>query len=136
MQSQLQVYSCCCLVIKSCPTLCDPMDRSPPGPSVLGDSPGKHTRSGLFPPPGDLLHPGIEPASPALAGGFFPTAPAVTSIQIGISPHCHEAPSTVPLCRGEPAARKPTLCLTDEAAMAHSLRALRARAGGGGNAAL
>ena len=30
--------------------------------------------SGLpFPPPGDLPDPGIEPASPALAGGFFPT---------------------------------------------------------------
>ena len=30
--------------------------------------------SGLpFPPPGDLPDPGIEPASPALAGGFFTT---------------------------------------------------------------
>ena len=35
--------------------------------------------SGLpFPPPGDLLHPGIEPESPAgsaLAAGFFTTEP-------------------------------------------------------------
>ena len=32
--------------------------------------------SGLpFPPPGDLPDPGIEPASPALAGRFFTTAP-------------------------------------------------------------
>ena len=31
-------------------------------------------RSGLpFPPPGDLPDPGIKPASPALAGGFFTT---------------------------------------------------------------
>ena len=31
--------------------------------------------SGLsFPPPGDLPDPGIEPASPALASGFFTTA--------------------------------------------------------------
>ena len=30
--------------------------------------------SGLpFPSPGDLPHPGIEPESPALAGGFFTT---------------------------------------------------------------
>ena len=30
--------------------------------------------SGLpFPPPGDLLHPGIELTSPALVGGFFTT---------------------------------------------------------------
>ena len=28
-----------------------------------------------FPPPGDLPHPGIEPAPPALAGGFFTTEP-------------------------------------------------------------
>ena len=27
------------------------------------------------PPPGDLPDPGIEPASPALAGGFFTTEP-------------------------------------------------------------
>ena len=33
--------------------------------------------SGLpFPSPGDLPHPGIEPASPALAGGFFTSLPA------------------------------------------------------------
>ena len=31
--------------------------------------------SGLsFPPPGDLPNPGVEPASPALASGFFTTA--------------------------------------------------------------
>ena len=28
-----------------------------------------------FPPPGDLPDPGIKPASPALAGGFFTTQP-------------------------------------------------------------
>ena len=32
--------------------------------------------SGLpFPSPGGLPNPGIEPASPALAGGFFTTEP-------------------------------------------------------------
>ena len=31
--------------------------------------------SGLLFPPGDLPNPGIEPASPALAGGFFTTEP-------------------------------------------------------------
>ena len=29
----------------------------------------------LFPPPGDLTDSGIKPTSPALAGGFFTTAP-------------------------------------------------------------
>ena len=40
------VYSVLFLVTQSCPTLCDPMDCSPPGSSVLGDSPGKNTGMG------------------------------------------------------------------------------------------
>ena len=35
-----------CSVPQSCPTLCDPMDCSPPGSSVHGDSPGKNTGVG------------------------------------------------------------------------------------------
>ena len=35
-----------CLVVQSCPALCDPMDCSPPGFSVRGDSPGKNTGVG------------------------------------------------------------------------------------------
>ena len=35
-----------CLVAQSCLTLCNPMDCSPPGPSVHRDSPGKNTRVG------------------------------------------------------------------------------------------
>ena len=79
---------CCCLVTKSCPTLCNPMDCSPPGSSVHGisqarilewvvificwwNSPGKNTGVGNH----ALLQPGllsvssqprIEPRSPAL----------------------------------------------------------------------
>ena len=30
------ILSCCVLVAQSCPTLCDPMDYSPPGSSVHG----------------------------------------------------------------------------------------------------
>ena len=60
------------------PTLWDPMDCNSPRSSVYGDSPGKNTGVDcLFPPPGDLPQPGIEPArftSPALAGGFFTTS--------------------------------------------------------------
>ena len=56
------------LVTQSCPTFCDPVDCSLPGSSVHGIFPGKNTGwSGLpFSPPGHLLHPGIEPESPAL----------------------------------------------------------------------
>ena len=39
----------------------------------------------LFPSPRDLLDPAIELASPALAGGFFPTEP------IWEAPHPHSA---------------------------------------------
>ena len=34
-----------------------------------------------FPAPGDLSHPGIKPASPALAGRFFTTEPLKTQLQ-------------------------------------------------------
>ena len=34
------------LVVKSCPTICDPMDCSPPSSSVHGDSPSKNTEVG------------------------------------------------------------------------------------------
>ena len=55
-----------CLVAQLCPTLCDPMDCSPPGSSVRGDSPGKNAGvgslsllQGIFPTQGSnpvLLH--------------------------------------------------------------------------------
>ena len=60
----LSVTCCCCLVAQSCLTLCDPMDCSPPGSSVHGDSPGKNTGvgclallQGIFPTQG--LNPGL-----------------------------------------------------------------------------
>ena len=46
-----------CLVARSCLILSDPMDCSPPGSSVHGDSPGKNTGVGC----------------PALLQGIFPT---------------------------------------------------------------
>ena len=55
-----------CSVALSCPTLCDPMDCSPPGSSVYGIFQSR-IRGGLpFPPPGDLSQPGTEPRSPVL----------------------------------------------------------------------
>ena len=50
------------------------MDCSPPGPSVHGILQAEILEWLAFPPPGDLLHLGIEPMSlmsHALAGGFF-----------------------------------------------------------------
>ena len=70
---------CVCVCVhartQSCPILSDPMGCSPPGPFVL-EFPRQVYESGLpFLTPGDLPDPGIEPSSPALAGGFFTTAP-------------------------------------------------------------
>ena len=45
------------LVAQSCSPLCDPMDSSPPGSSVRGDSPGKNTGEGCH-----ALLQGIFPA--------------------------------------------------------------------------
>ena len=45
----LKPTSCVCMhaqSFQSCPTLCNPMDCSPPGSSVHGDSPGKNTGVG------------------------------------------------------------------------------------------
>ena len=61
----------------SCPTLCDPMDCSPPGTFVHGDSPGKNTGvachaflQGIFPIQGSN-----KPRSPALQGDSLPSEP-------------------------------------------------------------
>ena len=60
-----------CSAAQSCPTICDPMGYSPPGSSCSWNFSGKNTGVGChFPPPGDLLNPGIKSAclvSPALA---------------------------------------------------------------------
>ena len=44
--SIINLYAFVHLVTQSCPTLCDPMDCSPPGSSIHGDSPGKNSRVG------------------------------------------------------------------------------------------
>ena len=71
--------TCMCLVAQLCPTLCDPMDCSPPGSSLLGNFPGKNTGGNyhfLTQESEDLPNSGIKSvslASPSLAGGFFTT---------------------------------------------------------------
>ena len=58
-----------CLVTQSSPTLFDPMDCSPPGSSVHGDSPGKKTGVGCC----------------ALLRGIFPTQGSNPG-----PPHCRQ----------------------------------------------
>ena len=66
-----------CLVAQSCPTLCDPLDCSPPGSSVNGIFFRQEYWNGLpFPPPGDLPNPEIKPTSlvsPTLQADSVPT---------------------------------------------------------------
>ena len=56
-----------CLVTQSCLSLCDPMDFSPLGSSVHGDSPGKNTEMGCHP----LLqqHPKFNTANQQISSG-------------------------------------------------------------------
>ena len=58
-----------------CPTVCDPMDCSPPGPVSVGFSRQEYWSGLPFPPPGGLPNLEIDPMSPpALAGRFFTTS--------------------------------------------------------------
>ena len=62
----------CCLVAQSCPTLYHLMNYSP---LSMGFSQQEYWSGLPFPPPGDFPDPGVEPASPALAGVFFTSEP-------------------------------------------------------------
>ena len=61
-----------CLVSKSCPTLCNPMDLACQAPLSMG-FPRQEYWSGLpFPSPGDLPDPGIEPGLPHCRQTLYP----------------------------------------------------------------
>ena len=63
-------------VAQSCPTLCDPMDCSPPGSSVHGIFQAKVLEWGAIAfSPGYIPDPGIEPASPALKADSLLSVP-------------------------------------------------------------
>ena len=51
------------LAVKSCLTLCDPVDCSPPGSSVHGILQQEYWNGLPFPPAGHLPHPEMEPLS-------------------------------------------------------------------------
>ena len=61
------------LVAKSCPTLCNPIDCSPPAASIHGIFQARIQDGIPFPSPGDLSDPGIEPRSSALQADSLPT---------------------------------------------------------------
>ena len=76
----------CAKSLLLCPTLCNPQNSTKgfaegnvahQAPLFMGFSRQEYWSVLLFPFPGDLPDPGIEPASPALAGRFFTTEPPV-----------------------------------------------------------
>ena len=72
----LYTYICCCSVAVLCPTLfMTPWTVACQDPLSMGIFRQEYWSELPFPPPGDLPDPGIEPASPALAGGLFTTEP-------------------------------------------------------------
>ena len=65
-------YVVLCLVTQLCPTLCNPMDCSPPGSSVHGDSPGKNTGVGCYAfLQGIFLTQGSNPGLPRCRGILY-----------------------------------------------------------------
>ena len=64
----------CAKSLPSCPTLFGPLDWAHQSPLCMGFARQEYWSGLPCPPPGDLLHPGIEPASlmsSTLAGRFF-----------------------------------------------------------------
>ena len=86
-------YSVHAKLLQSCPTLCDPMDCSPRGSSVHGDSPGKNTGVGSH----FLLH------------GIFPTQLSYVSC-IGRQILHQYSINVASICTGKPKKKKSMTC--------------------------
>ena len=74
-----------CLVIQSCPTLCNPIDYSTPGSSVHGLLQARILEWVACLPPGDLPNPGIKPRSPSLKADTLPSEPPGKYKNTGVS---------------------------------------------------
>ena len=73
------------LVGQSCPTLCDPVDYNPPGPSVHGFLQARILEWVAIPSPEDFPNPEIKPMSPALQADSLLSEPDGAS---GKEPSC------------------------------------------------
>ena len=62
-----------CLVVQSCPTLCNPMDCSGQALLTMGFSRPEYWSGLPCLPPGDLPNPGIKPRSPELQADSLPS---------------------------------------------------------------
>ena len=78
-------YDNCAKLLQSCPTLCNPMDRSPPGFSVHGILQARVLAWVAIPSPGDLPKPRDQTCTSygsCIAGGFFTTEPRGTPMPL------------------------------------------------------
>ena len=74
----------CAKSLQLCLTLFDPMDYlAHQAPLFMGFSRQEYWSGLPCPPPGDLPDPGIEPTSPALAGGFLTTSTTWEAQEVG-----------------------------------------------------
>ena len=69
-----------CSVTQSCLTFCDPWTVACQAPLSMRFSRQEYWSRLPFISPGDLLDPGIQPTSPALAGRFFTTTISISTL--------------------------------------------------------
>ena len=61
-----------CMLIQSCPTLCDPIAVAHQAPLSMGFPRQEYWSQLPFPSPGNIPDPGIEPTSPELQADSLP----------------------------------------------------------------
>ena len=71
-----EICCCCRLVAQSCPTLCDPMDCSPPGSAVHGISQARIVEWVAIPFSRGYSQSRDQTHVSCLGGGFFSTGPS------------------------------------------------------------
>ena len=81
--SKCAAWNCECKVAQSCPTLCDPMDRSPLGSSVHGIFQARVLKWVAISFSRGSPNPGIEPGSPSLQADALPSEPLWKPIALG-----------------------------------------------------
>ena len=74
------------LVAQSCPTVCDPMNYSPPDSSVHGTLQARILEWVAIPFLGELPDPGMGPGSPALQGDSLLSEPPGEALTYVINP--------------------------------------------------
>ena len=96
-----------CSLAQSYPALCDPMDCiAHQAPLSMGFPKQEYWSGLLFPSPGDLPHPGIEPRSPTLQEDSLPAEPPGKPKNTGVG--------SLPLLQGssQPRNRTGVSCIT------------------------